>query len=131
MHCTICVAITKALICTADLPLVFAYAYCWFSDVVAHLIMHTFIPSHMQLHHILVRKSSKIFGAIKCLICIFDKMNINERSNSFKCIISFLVYLMISDTVRPHNNTPHYKAVFNITRPCHGSQNDYFAICLL
>ena len=34
-------------------------------------------------------------------------------------------------TVQPHYNTPHYSAVFNITRPCHGSEIDYFAICLL
>ena len=34
-------------------------------------------------------------------------------------------------TVQPHYNAPHYSAVFNITRPCHGSQNDYFVICLL
>ena len=25
---------------------------------------------------------------------------------------------------------PHYSAVFNVTWPCHGSENDYFAICL-
>ena len=31
-------------------------------------------------------------------------------------------------TVKPHYNTPHYKAVFNTTRPCHGSKNDYVAI---
>ena len=34
-------------------------------------------------------------------------------------------------TVQPHYNTPHYSAVFNITRPCHGSQINYFVICLL
>ena len=33
-------------------------------------------------------------------------------------------------TLHPHYNAPHYDAVFNITRPCHGSQVDYFAICL-
>ena len=33
-------------------------------------------------------------------------------------------------TLQPHYNPPHYNAVFNITRPCHGSQVDYFAICL-
>ena len=33
-------------------------------------------------------------------------------------------------TLQPHYNAPHYNAVFNITRPCHGSQVDYFAICL-
>ena len=34
------------------------------------------------------------------------------------------------NTLQPHYSMPHYKAVFNITRPCHGSQMDYFAICL-
>ena len=34
------------------------------------------------------------------------------------------------NTLRPHYNAPHYNAVFNITRPCHGSQVEYFAICL-
>ena len=34
-------------------------------------------------------------------------------------------------TVQPHYNAPHYSAVFNITRPWHGSQINYFAICLL
>ena len=36
-------------------------------------------------------------------------------------------------TLKPHYNAPHYNAVFNITlyEPYHGSQNDYFAICLL
>ena len=36
----------------------------------------------------------------------------------------------VSCTLRPHYNAPHYNAVFNITRPCHGSQVEYFAICL-
>ena len=27
-------------------------------------------------------------------------------------------------TVQPCYNVPHYSAVFNITWPCHGSQND-------
>ena len=34
-------------------------------------------------------------------------------------------------TVQPRYNAPHYSAVFSITQSCHGSQNDYFAICLL
>ena len=34
-------------------------------------------------------------------------------------------------TVQPHYNAPHYSAVFNITRPCHGSQINYFVIYLL
>ena len=42
-----------------------------------------------------------------------------------------LVDLKICCTVQPHYNAPHYSAVFNITRPCHGSQINYFAICLL
>ena len=41
------------------------------------------------------------------------------------------VQILNFSTVQLHYNTPHYNAVFNITRPCHGSQNDYFAICLL
>ena len=38
--------------------------------------------------------------------------------------------VVLSCTLQPHYNAPHYNAVFNITRPCHGSQVDYFAICL-
>ena len=34
-------------------------------------------------------------------------------------------------TVQPHYNASHYSAVFNITQSCHGSQINYFAICLL
>ena len=33
------------------------------------------------------------------------------------------------NTVQPHYNAHHY-AVFIITRPCRGSQIDYFAMCL-
>ena len=33
-------------------------------------------------------------------------------------------------TLQPHYNIPHYNAIFNIIRPCHGSQIDYFTICL-
>ena len=34
------------------------------------------------------------------------------------------------NTLQPRYNAPHYNAVFNITRPCHGSQIDYFTISL-
>ena len=37
---------------------------------------------------------------------------------------------LVSCTLQPHYNAPHYNAVFIITQPCHGSQVDYFAICL-
>ena len=33
-------------------------------------------------------------------------------------------------TVQPHYNVPHYSAVFNITRSCHGSRNDCFVSLL-
>ena len=33
-------------------------------------------------------------------------------------------------TLQPHYNTPHYNAVFTITRPCYGSQINYLTICL-
>ena len=35
------------------------------------------------------------------------------------------------NTIPPHYNAPQYSAVFILIRPCHGSQNDSFAICLL
>ena len=44
---------------------------------------------------------------------------------------SFLESFIYSNTVQPRYNAPHYSAVFSITRSCHGSQNDYFALCLL
>ena len=38
-----------------------------------------------------------------------------------------------ANTGKPHYmyNVPHYNVVSNTTTPCHGSQNDYFVICLL
>ena len=33
-------------------------------------------------------------------------------------------------TLQPHYNAPHYNTVFNIMWPYHGSQIDYFTICL-
>ena len=50
----------------------------------------------------------------------------HERLKIVSCSISHDPY-----TVQPHYNAPHYSAVFNMTRPCHGSQIKYFAICLL
>ena len=41
-----------------------------------------------------------------------------------------ICYILLSID-QPHDNTPHFRAVFNITQPCRGSQNDYFAVCLL
>ena len=34
-------------------------------------------------------------------------------------------------TAQPHYNAPHYNADFIITQPCHGSQNNLFALHLL
>ena len=34
------------------------------------------------------------------------------------------------DTLQPHYNTPQNNAFFNIAWSWHGSQTDYFAICL-
>ena len=34
-------------------------------------------------------------------------------------------------TVQLHYNVSHYSVVFDITQLCHGSQNDYYALCAL
>ena len=36
----------------------------------------------------------------------------------------------VANTLQPHYNAHHYNAVFNITQPFHGSQIDYFTVCL-
>ena len=53
------------------------------------------------------------------------------RSGTLIDIVTEQNISFIHITVQPRYNAPLYSAVFNITRPCHGSQNDYFAVCLL
>ena len=47
-----------------------------------------------------------------------------QVKNDLRC----LRQIMYQCTAQPHYNAPHYSAVFNTTRPGHGSQIDYFAI---
>ena len=56
--------------------------------------------------------------------CCFSVREVERRD------LCFLVHVL-EITVQPRYNVPHYSADFSITRSCHGSQNDYFAICLL
>ena len=67
---------------------------------------------------------------ISDLFCLAVKLRENVvNTTCFDWI--FLFYRSeIHSTFQPCNNVPHYKAVFNITLPCHGSQIDYFALCV-
>ena len=53
----------------------------------------------------------------------------SKDSDNYEFLPCFRLKFRI--TVQPHYNAPHYSAVFNITRPCHGSQINYFVIYLL
>ena len=44
-------------------------------------------------------------------------------------IIEKLLTVTLNITVQPRYKAPHYSVVFIVTRPHHGSQNDYFPIC--
>ena len=56
------------------------------------------------------------------------RQNINIGHNSLLEVCAYKI--LSTNTLQPHYNTPHYNAVFIITRPCHGSEIDYFTICL-
>ena len=77
------------------------------------------LKSHVPIHN--TRQSwTTDCGCTKLSIFFIPETSINEKCNK-----------KITHTVQPHYNVAHYSAVFNITRPCHGSRNDYFAICVL
>ena len=58
------------------------------------------------------------------LICAFVFVYAN-------CFFFYAVaHFIITGTVQPHYNVPHYNAVFSITQPCHGSQSNYFAMSI-
>ena len=74
---------------------------------------------------------------MKCAVCEFvfyakcegvtsQQFNLFRELDKLKAPFEWLC-----STVQPRYNAPHYSEVFSITRSCHGSQNDYFAICLL
>ena len=86
-------AVTAKLICAFG----FAYADCWFSHEVAHILqppltcnqVHFFFFSHIHNHLCLANSISQnfIFREKACLlkICALDYLNLQTYSKMFEC----------------------------------------------
>ena len=89
--------------------------YAFSVDVLSFYVFFCFVS---VVHSILMA-----FVLLHISTYIYETQYVNIQPHSL------VVYL--GSTGQPHYNASHYSAVFNITQSCHGSQINYFAICLL
>ena len=109
--------------CTADQRLCFRY-----TDSIIHLLRKSEFPASVAAQPGLCQSwlEPQIVGFLMHRLTVADQFILRI------ILTSFLLYRhqYITCTLQPHYNAPHYNAVFNITRPFHGSQIDNFTISL-
>ena len=87
--------------------------------------LHTRLNTHQcKGPYSTARSTTSLCSLVEIKDVIIKQMSCPFSSPQMDTLGSFL------NTLQPHYNAPTYNVVFNITRPCHGSQIDYFDIML-